>query len=367
MNISLTTLRKYEKMGLVKSAVNEDETLISFCYTPFAVQQKLWNDVTRNARGVVFDLEGNIVQHCIPKFFNLSEKEGYLECASRYIGIEDLFKNATAFTKLDGSLIKITKHSKCGLIITSKNSFNSEQVKMAKEILLNNPDWIDFLNENWTYCFELIHPENRIVVDYKNQKTLVLIDIYNEKGISAPIYYFQYLKCPFPKAEIIKNEDIEIYLVTKNIEGLVLNYDDLFKIKIKSEEYIANHRVVTNWNYSRVWEMLKNNESPPEDLPEEFENWLKTSIEEFKRDYQIIQEYIDNIYNLLKDFSDKEIGKMDFQDKHYIFALRRGRNISQMIWQEIKPKNNERILDVESNISERLACFRENNLGIEES
>lgn len=123
-----STFDDYVKKGLVRSQTYKDMTI--YQYTEFTQFESLWNNCTLNARGIVFDDDGALVQRCIPKFFNHDEPDG--------IKVEKLMLREQLpiiQEKLDGSLIKITKDEKHGLVITSKASFESDQAKMAKEIV----------------------------------------------------------------------------------------------------------------------------------------------------------------------------------------------------------------------------------------
>ena len=50
--------------------------LVGFDYNKTVVFNRLWNDVTKTARGLVFDREtGEVVGRSLDKFFNLHEAE----------------------------------------------------------------------------------------------------------------------------------------------------------------------------------------------------------------------------------------------------------------------------------------------------
>lgn len=94
-----STFDEYVKKGLVKSQTYKDMTI--YQYTEFTQFESLWNNCTLNARGIVFDDDGVLVQRCIPKFFNHDEPDG--------IKVEKLMLKeqiGIVQEKLDGSLIK---------------------------------------------------------------------------------------------------------------------------------------------------------------------------------------------------------------------------------------------------------------------
>ena len=73
--------------------------------------------------------------------------------------------------KFDGSLIIV---SEGGKYIATRGSFESEQAEMAKKIIKEKGY---SFNKHLTYLFELIHPNNRIVVDYGDSIKLVLLGV----------------------------------------------------------------------------------------------------------------------------------------------------------------------------------------------
>ncbi len=68
------TFDEYVKKGLVRSQKYKDLTI--YQYTEFTQFESLWSNCTLNARGIVFDDDGVLVQRCIPKFFNHDEPDG---------------------------------------------------------------------------------------------------------------------------------------------------------------------------------------------------------------------------------------------------------------------------------------------------
>lgn len=68
---SKRTFDKYVQMGLLKSASSNGK--IVYCYNEFCQYSQLWNQITRQARGIVFSDDGELLQRCVPKFFNLGE------------------------------------------------------------------------------------------------------------------------------------------------------------------------------------------------------------------------------------------------------------------------------------------------------
>ena len=160
----LNELNKRVEDGLISAQKHDTLQLIIWNYTQTCQFSKAWDEYTMAARGLITDLEGNVVARPFKKFFNIDEREE--------TKIENLpTETPDVYTKYDGSLGILYFDGDLPCIAT-RGSFNSDQAKWATE-------WIqtkflkksDFL-EGYTYLFEIIYPENRIVVDYGKERNV---------------------------------------------------------------------------------------------------------------------------------------------------------------------------------------------------
>src|SRR4030095_2830850 len=73
---------EYVVAGLLRTDRTDDGRLAIYTYTDQCVYENAWDEVTRNSRGHIFDLQtGECVAWAFPKFFNLGEnKENLPEC-----------------------------------------------------------------------------------------------------------------------------------------------------------------------------------------------------------------------------------------------------------------------------------------------
>lgn len=331
-----STFDEYVKKGLVRSQTYKDMTI--YQYTEITQFESLWNNCTLNARGIVFDDDGDLVQRCIPKFFNHDEPDGIkverLTLAEQVPVIQE---------KLDGSLIKITKDEKHGLVITSKASFESDQAKMAKEIVEENNY---SFKEGWTYHFELIHPDNQIVLNYGDERKLVLLAIIDNKtGKDINIYSDEF---KFEKPKLYDYETLlDINAINKDglHEGVVVNYGS-YRLKYKTDEYIRLHRIVTEFTPKRVWESLSSGQRIDRmNIPEEFIKWLDETEKELLSKYNELFNKIDYAILETENMTNKEIALSNDENikemREYIFAIRSGKDVKAKIWKAIKPKGDK--------------------------
>ena len=330
------TFDEYVKKGLVRSQKYKDLTI--YQYTEFTQFESLWSNCTLNARGIVFDDDGVLVQRCIPKFFNHDEPDG--------IKVEKLMHKeqiGVVQEKLDGSLIKITKDQKHGLVITSKASFESDQAKMAKEIVDENN--YDF-KEGWTYHFELIHPDNQIVLNYGDERKLVLLAIIDNKtGKDIDIYSHE---LRFEKPQLYELGVLpNVNVLNKNglHEGVVVNYGS-YRLKYKTDEYIRLHRIVTEFTPKRVWESLSSGQRIDRmNIPEEFIKWLNETENELLAKYNELLNKINQAVAETQNMTNKEIALSNDENikkmREYIFAVRSKKDIEAKVWKTIKPKGEK--------------------------
>ena len=209
----------------------------------------------KEIRGIVFDVDGNIVLRPFPKFFN------YGEPACKVTG-DDI---AVANEKLDGSLVSTSLYND-SIVVASKGSLRSWVVEKAEPIV-NGEKYSSLITdfEGYTVMFELLDPENPIVIKPK-QLQLVLIGIrHNKSGkIISPTeieeigkqYNVPYTKVTYKDITVSQLRDI-----IKPLEGIEGNvaYTDKELCKIKTEWYLSIHKF-TNLNEKKILKMYINNE-----------------------------------------------------------------------------------------------------------
>ena len=163
-HVDMNKYNTLEKQGLVNIKKHPDYPLLLLNYTPRAQYKSRWCHELIHARELVISQDGEIVARPLPKFFNHYEIKGESE--------EEDFE---LYDKMDGSLV-IMFHYKKDRIFCTRGSFTSKQAAKAQD--LYEQKYNDtFVMKDCTYCFEVIYPENKIVVDYGNVEDLFLISI----------------------------------------------------------------------------------------------------------------------------------------------------------------------------------------------
>lgn len=324
-----TVLKKYEQDGLLYSQVHPKLSLTIYNYTDKVQWENLWDEVTLQTRGFVVDDKGNIVARPFKKFFNLSE--GKTNTTDDYI----------IYAKLDGSL-GILFYYNDEWILASRGSFTSEQAIIGKEILDRECDY-ELLDKENTYCFEIIYPENKIVLEYNGLETCILTGVFNTTtgeeqslngwGMSSVESYS--FKTPLNELHgIIKD----------NEEGYVIRFSNGERCKIKGAEYLRLHKMMSEMSTTAVWDCLRNGDSILnliKDFPDEWYNEVREYEMFLQGEFDSRKEHIEISYERFKNIEDNKEFASRVEEhvfKHYFFSLRNGKDITDQIWKAIKPK-----------------------------
>lgn len=333
MKISLEILNQYQSQGLLYQQVHPNLPLSIWNYSEKVQYDSLWDDITLSCRGLVTDDKGNVVARPFRKFFNIEE------------GKHTPTEQFQVFEKMDGSLGILFFYGD-EWVFASRGSFTSDQALKFKEIFTKKYKTSYLYTPN-TYLFEIIYPENRIVVDYGNIEDVVMLgEINTESGDELDLnHYTNSIFNVVKEYNGIKDYSSLKSLVDNNAEGFVVRFSNGDRMKIKGEEYLRLHRIMTNLSTTSVWEILSTNGKIDEfikDVPDEFFK----KIQDFAFDLSL------RYYNLMKEYTECfEIIKNKTEDrksfaeesKRYphpslLFGLLDGKDISPMIWKMIKPE-----------------------------
>ena len=169
MKYQLDILNQYIEKGLVVKQDHPTLPISIYNYSRTCQYERLWDEITMDCRGLVLDSDGNVVAKPFRKFFNFGE------LTTEQIPNEPF----EVFEKMDGSL-GILFNYKGEWVLSTKGSFTSEQAIKGMEILKKYK--YDRLLTGYTYLFEIIYPENRIVCQYDFEDLILLGVIDNRDG-----------------------------------------------------------------------------------------------------------------------------------------------------------------------------------------
>jgi hypothetical protein len=310
-------------------------------YTRKTQFERAWNEYTLMARGLVIDSFYDVVARPFPKFFNYEE----IVSTPQYPNVP--FEQYEIYDKMDGSL-GILFYYDGNWHIATRGSFNSEQAIRARAILRQHS--LFKLNPENTYLFEIIYPENRIVVNYNGAEKLVLLGVMHRDG-----YDYSYdemirmMTVECPTFEIVKRydpiSDINV-LKARNIlneEGYVMRYKD-FRMKCKFDDYCRLHSIVTNISTRDIWICLRDGKDINEILdntPDEFDNWVRDQVKSLNEAFYVQEWNAKEIFNqisYLKVKKDFALEALKYPCSAILFKMFEGKAYDHIIWRIIEPE-----------------------------
>lgn len=341
MSNILQALLEREQLGYLRKQKHPELDLYTWNYNEACQFEKKWDDYTMIARGLILDGEGNIVARAFDKFFNLGEAYVPNTDPETLEAIVAKHGSYRIQEKYDGSLGIIFWHNNQWHIAT-RGSFMSEQVIRAKAIL-KNFEHFD-ADKSLTHLFEIIYPENRIVVNYGAESKLVYLGSRNP--ITGEYYTDMWCVHHF---EIVQ-EYTSMEAERKNAEGYVLVFDDEFRLKVKHEEYKRLHKLITGLNQKSIWEMLQDGKPLAEllvDVPDEFFVWVQEIAGQLQKKFVAIQQQCMRDYDTIIEQLPDDYIRKDFalkasttQYPSIMFAMADSKQYAPIIWKIIKPKGD---------------------------
>lgn len=334
----LEILNKYYEDGWLIKQTHPTLPLTIWNYSQTTQYEGKWDEVTMMCRGLVTDNEGNIVARPFKKFFNMEE------------GKHNPTPDFDVYDKMDGSLIIIFWYDG-GWVVASRGSFTSEQAVGASKI------FFDELDHNFsigiTYLFEFTAPWNRIVVDYGEKPKLTLLGaIRTDDGDEAG---WDVLKgiADGANCDVVKKYDgIADYstlkgMIGNNAEGFVIRFSNGDRMKIKGEEYLRLHKIMTEVSTKSVWEVLSNGDNMEgllKDVPDEFYSKIKEYETALVREFNMIKREYELIYviiNTPERIMDRALFASYAKQYKYpsiLFAMLNGKKVEPIIWKIIQPE-----------------------------
>lgn len=327
--------------GLVRQRQHPDDPrLLIFNYTEKTQYEKAWSHVTRTCRGLIVDWnDGTVLARPWPKFFNVGEHDD-LDMAAR-VQVTD---------KLDGSLGILYTAPDGRPAIATRGSFESEQALHATALYRERYEGRWEPLPGHTYLFEIVYPANRIVLDYSGLDDLVLLGVV-DTDTGHPYGPGHALVWPGRRAETFDSTTLADALAIPprpNAEGLVVRYVDTGQmVKIKQDDYVRLHKIVTGLSERGVWEHLAGGgtiEQLAETVPDEFHGWLRhvggTLLELYGEHVtSALAEYDRTIRHLPVGWTRKDfaLAVADLPSKGLLFQMLDGRDITPAVWKFIRP------------------------------
>lgn len=326
----------WKRYGEVSVRPNGDGSLLIFNYTNHALYEGKWNFFETVSRGlIIHTLSGEVIARPFDKFFNWGEGGRYSFLPIRRVA-----------EKMDGSLGILYRHNGKYHIAT-RGSFDGTQAQWATRYLdehyqLNAVT----MPESWTLLFEIVYPENRVVVDYGDKAELFLLAI-RDRFTGA--YVNDHEVCKFasswgfgvPQDYEFRSTDEIAQRLTQlgaNEEGFVVQFSDGQRFKFKGLKYLELHRLVSTLSFKNALAVVRSNtvgdiqSQIPDEFLTEFNGW----VHEIKTRVVEITEAVERLFAAAPKESRKEYA-LWVQAHHallapYLFARLDNRPIEPLIY-----------------------------------
>lgn len=323
-------------------------------YTEACTWEQGWNEATLTCRGLITHAEtGEVLARPFPKFFNHDQPE------APTFGLDE---EVVVMDKVDGSLAITYRNPDGSISLATRGSFSSDQAEWANDFYARTYKDKFMPEQHLTYLFEIIYPENRIVLDYGDTEDLVLlgaVDIRTGRSVHVEELKTQWSG---PTVEVFSHTTLREVLEApdrNNAEGFVLWHPGRDqRVKYKQEDYKRLHRYLTGTTPKHVWEVLSAGLDPNIEFsgaPDEFHGWLKQVVSELETQHAAIKkealaEYEEIIGNLNKGWGRKDfaIAAAQSKNKSMLFSLLDGKEIDGHIWRGLKPSGARTVRQVSS-------------------
>ena len=322
VNMSVYEELKQKKLVDIKTHPSQALSLLN--YSSLTQIKKKWNSELLQARGLVVDDKGMIIARPLPKFFNHYEIKGQIP--------SDEFE---VYVKLDGSLIIMAFFNGKPFFCT-RGSFTSEQAKKAEEIYFKKYKDVK-IDQDYTYCFEVIYPQNKIVIDYDMEEDLFLLaKIHTKSGMEESIHNCG-LRC-VRQLEGYKTIDELKAMDKHNEEGFVVKFaQSNFRMKIKFKNYIEKHKF-GKFTREKIINLLRvGKELPLSRMPDETYTDVSAicddAVKQFKSiEREVLEEY-ESIIKTEKDIVEKIKSS---SNSSLLYTIHRGGDYKKRIWKYVK-------------------------------
>lgn len=353
INMDIQFIKEMIDKGYISKRKHPTENLYILNYTTSCQYDWIWNRATITCRGLIVDDKWNIIARPFPKFFTMEQYKNLRNFVYQLYNVK--YKKAfsgefVCTKKIDGALGILYKNSN-GLAIATRGSFESPQAIKATQILKQKLDKNSrtFDLDKYTYLFEIIYPENRIVVDYGNKEELILLEVLcNDTGkhsveeTKSTQFYFDYAE----KKEIKSLEEISS---VENEEGYVIRFIDTdFRVKVKFDEYLKLHKLLTGLSKKTILSWLRDDidyESfvATASISQDTTNWINETVSSFQKEYNKILAHVQKIIHkeLVKRKPPLTRKKLAIKYNNYayksvMFQMLDNKEYKQTIWRIVR-------------------------------
>lgn len=332
-------------------------------YTDTCTFDRAWDEYTMMARGLIVNqLTGQIVARGFSKFFNYGENP---DIDYTKLGAFE------ATEKLDGSLgILYWDELTSAYRVATRGSFESDQAIWATEWLQKkfpwqskSRNWFNTCSNNSTWLFEIIYPDNRIIVDYHGVEGLFVLDIVENVDGRSHGHKFTKSWGESSGFQVVKSVQVTnlqelLDLASKSTgkptdeEGWVVFWPQAqLRVKIKRDDYMQLARILSRMSARAVFEAVRDGEFEGliKDLPAELASVPRLLESEVRAVQFAVLADADRASFILNRFMTPEMSRKDVallikgdvqlvSHASYLFSLLDGRSADKWVWSQVEDR-----------------------------
>lgn len=310
------------------------------------IESNRFHPIVDECRALILEKDTwNVVARSFSRFYNLSEgvqqKEGVglerqrIASFDEYATTKIDFSSAIVEEKLDGSIISMYFYNGKWNVSTRKMGYAEGQTNLGRtfsevffdaikntqimEIFQNN-DYNHFNAHLYTYTFEMVGPENRVVKNYPENKVYLI-------GIRDNVYGNEYTAENLDKAAMMMEVSRPKYYKTNSLEELIElvktlpTLDEGFVVKIENKDGSHFRIKVKNPAYLAIAHLRGNGMISPKRIlalimSNDYEEYI-VSFPEDKKYFDFVQEEYNKVSDRIFDIYE---GARDIKDQKE-FAL----------------------------------------------
>lgn len=269
-------------------------------------------EIVNEARGLILDAASDfrVVRYGFYRFYNASEP-----------GAATLTGKLSISEKIDGSLVMFYYY-KNEWHMSTRSTFDARDAvvgefgfsfeSIIKEAMNEVGMTFDELNRNYTYVFELVSPQSRVIIYYPNTRLYFLMARDNNTLEEVEIEHIS--NCPTPRTFSFSNLNEITNFVSQfdgfEFEGVVVKDENNNRLKVKNLNWLKLHKLHNNGRITDelILEMIMSGEDA------EYLSYFPENTERFKKlkDFycytlteaaQLDKKEFAKIYPIKKDFA----------------------------------------------------------------
>ena len=307
------------------------------------IETPKYHPIAKECRGLILALpDYKVLCRSFDRFYNYLEDQDHEKF--------DISK-AQCFKKIDGSLINVYFDGIAWQAATRKMAFAEGPTRLShtyRELFETTLGWP--VNESfkrlgfergWTYTFELVSPETRVVTPYSEPMIYMLNMRHTESGVDAPhsvlVGNAQKLGVPIPKIFTFSTLD-SIDTAIKELPALDEGYvcyipEKQWRIKIKNPSYLAvahlrgNDGILSTKRLALL--VCKQDQDEYLDyFPED-----RIYFQPYTDAFSYMRGYVDALWHCTKSIEDRKTFALAVRGpaQHLMFAIKDGKKLPEII------------------------------------